>query len=87
MFGAFLLKYRLQNGMTQTELAKKLSISQNAVSQYESGKRVPTVKRIANIAMALDCSITDIMSAFESDRLARGIPPTDKKTETERPGA
>lgn len=87
MFGKFLLQYRLQNGMTQTELAKKLSVSQNAVSQYESGKRVPTVKRIANIATALGCSVTDIMSTFESDRLPQGLPPTGKQTETERPGA
>lgn len=68
MFGEFLLQYRLQNGMTQTDLAKKLSISQNAVSQYESGKRVPPVKRIANIARALDCSVADIMATFESDK-------------------
>ena len=35
MLGEFLLQYRLKNGMTQSELAKKLSISQNAISQYE----------------------------------------------------
>jgi len=53
MVGDFLLQYRVKNGMTQTESAKKLSISQNTVSQYESGKRVPTVKRIASIATTL----------------------------------
>lgn len=64
MLGEFLLQYRVKNGMTQTDLAKKLSISQNAVSQYESGKRTPTVKRISSIASALECSVADIMASY-----------------------
>ena len=62
MIGPFLLQYRAKNGMTQTELAKKLSISQNAVSQYESGKRTPTVNRLAQMAAALDCTVDEIMA-------------------------
>lgn len=62
MIGPFLLQYRTRNGMTQTELAKKLSISQNAVSQYESGARMPTVKRLAAIATALGCTVDEIMA-------------------------
>lgn len=62
MLSEFLRKYRMENGMTQADLAGKLSISQNAVSQYESGKRTPTVKRLSVIASALDCSVSDIVS-------------------------
>lgn len=62
MIGPFLLRYRTKNGMTQTELAKKLSISQNAVSQYESGARTPTVKRLSQIAAALGCTVDEIMA-------------------------
>lgn len=62
MIGSFLLQYRAKNGMTQTELAKKLSISQNAVSQYESGKRTPTVNRLAQMAAALGCTVDEIMA-------------------------
>lgn len=62
MIGPFLLRYRTEKGMTQAELAKKLSISQNSISQYESGTRTPTVKRLAQIASTLGCTVEAIMS-------------------------
>lgn len=62
MIGSFLLQYRVENGLTQTDLAKKLCISQNAISQYESGKRTPTVKRLAQIAATLGYTVNEIMS-------------------------
>lgn len=60
MLGSFLKKYRLANGLTQADLAIKLSVSQNSISQYESGKRNPSVKRLADIAKVLNCSMNDI---------------------------
>ncbi len=62
MLGSFLKKYRLANGLTQADLAIKLSVSQNSISQYESGKRNPSVKRLADIAKVLNCSMNDIVS-------------------------
>lgn len=62
MLADFMKKYRIENGMTQHELAEKLAISQNAVSQYESGKRSPSVKKLYGIALALNCPISDIVS-------------------------
>ena len=62
MIGSFLLQYRAENGLTQTDLAKKLRISQNAISQYESGKRTPTVKRLAQIATTLGYTVSEIMA-------------------------
>lgn len=62
MLGDFLKKYRAVNGLTQADLAIKLSVSQNSISQYESGKRNPSVKRLADIATALNCSMNDIVS-------------------------
>ena len=37
-------KYREANGFTQIELAKKLNLSRNAISQYENGKREPGIE-------------------------------------------
>lgn len=68
MLGNFMKKYRIENGMTQRELAEKLAISQNAVSQYESGKRNPSVKRLSGIALALNCSVSDIVPDSGTDR-------------------
>lgn len=62
MFGKYLRQYRIDNGLTQADLAGKLSVSQNAISQYETGKRCPPISRIANIAKVLGCSVSDIVS-------------------------
>lgn len=37
-------KYREANGFTQIELANKLNLSRNAISQYENGKREPGIE-------------------------------------------
>lgn len=66
MLSDFLRKYRLENGLTQAELAGKLSISQNAISQYEAGKRIPTVKRLTGIASLLNCSVSDIVPDLDT---------------------
>lgn len=56
----------MENGLTQADLAKKLSVSQNAISQYETGKRCPSISRIAKIAKTLDCSVSDIVSDLDT---------------------
>lgn len=45
--------------MTQKEVAKAMGISQQAYSQYESGKRVPKSETIERIAKALDVQYSD----------------------------
>lgn len=45
-FGARLKSERIKISMTQAELAKNLSISQMAVSLYETNKSTPTLKFI-----------------------------------------
>ncbi len=53
-------KYRLENGITQAELADKLGTTPHAVSQYETGKRVPNVKIGPKLSSLLGCSVEDI---------------------------
>lgn len=62
MFGEYLKQYRINNGLTQADLAVRLSVSQNAISQYEAGKRHPPISRISHIAKALGCSVGDLVS-------------------------
>ena len=61
MLSDFLLRYRLEHGMSQEDLAKKLSLSQNTISQYESGKRNPHVKSLAYIANMLGVDVDSII--------------------------
>ena len=57
MLGTYLKQYRVENGMTQAELAGILSIS-----QYEKGTRHPPISRLAPIAKALGVPVSALVS-------------------------
>ena len=48
------IKYRMNNNLTQKDLAEKLGITQAMVSKLESGDYNPTVKMLFEIAQKLD---------------------------------
>ena len=66
---------RSRKNMTQDELAEKLFVTRQTVSNYETGKSRPDVEMLARIAEALD---TDVNS------LIYGPSPTEKNTEKKR---
>lgn len=60
-FGQRLKQARLQNGLTQSELAKKCGWKfQNRVSEYESNSRKPSVEDLASMSKSLFVS-TDFL--------------------------
>ena len=61
MISDFLKRYRAENGLTQAELAEKLSISQNTVSQYENGKRNPPIASVSGFAKTLGVAVADLV--------------------------
>ena len=58
-------KYRKSKKMKQTELAKATGIKCSTLSQYETGKREPSIEALKNIANVLDCSIDDLIKNKE----------------------
>ncbi len=50
MLGARIAALRSQAGMSQAELAKRLSVSPSAVGMYEQGRREPSMDRIVALA-------------------------------------
>lgn len=48
-FGEKLRKYRLEKGMTQSELAKQAGINVNTISNYESGRTYPQNREVYSI--------------------------------------
>lgn len=52
------INYRLDNELTQKDLAKILQISQSMVSKLESGEYNPTVRLLAEIAQKLSWKFT-----------------------------
>ena len=52
---------RKEAGMTICELAKKVGLNYNTISQYESGAHNPRMENISKIAAALGCELKDIV--------------------------
>lgn len=59
-FGARISELREKIGMTQAELAEKLTVSAQAVSKWETGGGYPDVETIPQIAKALETT-TDFL--------------------------
>ena len=58
-------EYRKNAGLTQVQLADYLGISQNTLSQYETGKRKPDVKTIEMLAEYFSVSVNKILNIDE----------------------
>lgn len=58
---------RVDAGLRQVDLAKKLSEPQSFVSRYESGERRLDVLELRKICLALGVSLTDFVERLEGD--------------------
>ncbi len=56
-FGVKLKYWRLKRGLTQEELANKLSVAAHYISDIERGRRNITLQTIGRLACALDLDI------------------------------
>lgn len=56
---------REEAGMTQTALAEKIGVSQQAVSFWETGERYPRTADLPRIADALGVSIDELVRGKE----------------------
>ena len=60
--GLFLQTERKRMGMTQSEMAEKLNVSPQAVSNWERGETFPDITLLPDLAGALHCSVDAILS-------------------------
>lgn len=47
--------------MTQKELSEETGLSESTISCYIRGTRMPSIKNIVNISLALDCDLTELI--------------------------
>ncbi|MFH1284484.1 MAG: helix-turn-helix transcriptional regulator [Candidatus Peregrinibacteria bacterium] len=52
------IEKRLEKGMSQAELAKKIGTKQSAISRLESGNYNPSIKLLEKVAKALNLKLT-----------------------------
>lgn len=62
-FGAFIAENRKANGMTQADLAKKVQVTDKAVSRWERGVGFPDIGTLEPLAAALGLSLLEIMKS------------------------
>lgn len=60
MLSARLREFRTLNGLSQTEMAQKLNITRQAYNHYETGRRVPPLNVLRDIARILDTDINTL---------------------------
>jgi transcriptional regulator with XRE-family HTH domain len=54
-------EYREKNNFTQAYIAEKLGVGANAVSQWETGSRSPSVRNLRMLADVFKCSVDDLL--------------------------
>ena len=59
--GAFLKDLRNEKGITQEQLAEKLGVSGRTISRWETGKNMPDISLLVEIAEFFDVSIPEII--------------------------
>ena len=56
LLGVRLKALRLEKGMTQDDIAKKLNVTKSTISYYENDKRTPTVANLHELAYLMGVS-------------------------------
>lgn len=65
--GKYIKFLRERNNLTQEELAKKVPVTREAVSKWETGRRIPDIETLIILSNIFDVSIESLLSGGESD--------------------
>lgn len=52
-------------GISQRELSRESGVDNAAISRYLKKERMPTVKSLVNISLALDCDLDDLIPFYD----------------------
>ena len=74
-FGILLTTLRKKNGISQKEMAERLSVSTSAVSKWEHGKNLPDMTMLGSIAETLQVSCDELLNPEKTlERLSNPEP-------------
>ena len=65
--GERMKKLRTRKGLSQSQLAKELDISDNSIGMYETGQREPGLEVLEKIANCFDVSMDYLVLGYSSD--------------------
>ncbi len=78
VIGHNIAKWRKEIGMTQDQLAERLSVSAQAVSKWENGASLPDIAMLPKLAQIFEVSIDQLFS-HEPEPETRYVAPKDRK--------
>ena len=61
MLGNQIKFFRKSLGLNQTELAQKLSLTQEAISKYEKNLREPDIETLKRLCIIFDCTADELL--------------------------
>ena len=79
-FGERLTALRTARGLTQTQLAKKISSTQRAISHYETVAEFPPTPIVVELARALDVSADELLGLKPPKKAASNGASLDPET-------
>lgn len=89
MLSSNIAKMRKRHGLTQIEFAKKLHVTQSAVSHWESGRSMPDTTQLFNIAQLFGMTVDELSSGTATiakpDTHAITPPPAQEKAPADDP--
>ena len=69
-FGTFIQERRKELGMTQSELAQRIHVTDKAISRWERAVGFPDIKLLEPLAQALEVSLTELLQAKKIESTA-----------------
>lgn len=70
-FGKKIAVIRKENGLSQTELAKKLNTSISVISRYERDEMTPSIETAKKLADLLDTTVGYLLGETDDDQLLK----------------
>ena len=73
MVGKNIKRCRIERGMTQDMLAEKLSVTRQAVSNWERGTTEPDIEMLDRLAQTLDVSVEQLIYGEDAKKEGKTI--------------
>lgn len=82
MFKDKIKELRINNNLTQEELANKLYVTRNAVSKWETGNGLPSIETLMDISKKFNVSIDDLLNENDAKSVLSTTSKKVKKSST-----
>ncbi|MGM9661485.1 MAG: helix-turn-helix domain-containing protein [Oscillospiraceae bacterium] len=76
--GRFIAALRKERGLTQEALGERLGVTNKTVSRWETGKYMPDIDKLQELAATLGVSVNELLSGQRIDDMAQFVRQADE---------